>query len=315
MPRLPIVLDCDPGLDDVVAILTAVRYADLVGITTVCGNSSIDNTTRNALHVAELLDLDVPVHRGAATPLVAPLHDARQIHGEGGLGASAPVVSRTIDGHDAAGWLCEITSLRNDIHLVAVGPLTNVAMAIRRDPAFVDRLAGLTIMGGGITRGNVTAAAEFNIWADPEAASVVFGSGIVVHVVPLDLTLQVLMEEPHVAQLRSAATATSSFVAELLEFYSARQRAQGKESAGAVHDPCAVLSVTHPELFEFHDHRVDIELTGTHTRGMTVADRRDRSTSHFRNARIALNARADDVLSLIVEAAIDPRVPAKKADR
>ena len=306
MTRTPIVLDCDPGLDDVVAILTAARYADLVGITTVCGNSSLANTTRNALHVVELVGLDLPVHSGAASPLVAPLHDARHIHGESGLGGHVPTVSRTVDGDDAAGWLCDLTRRRSDIHLVAVGPLTNVALAIRRDPGFAGRLAGLTIMGGGVNKGNVTAVAEFNIWADPEAAAVVFDSEITVRMAPLDLTLQVLMTEPHVAKLRDAATRTSSFVAELLEFYSARQRAQGKESAGAVHDPCAVLSVTHPELFDLHEHRVDIELTGTHTRGMTVADRRERLPDRPLNAQIALGARADEVLALIVDAAIDP---------
>jgi inosine-uridine nucleoside N-ribohydrolase len=304
------VLDCDPGLDDVVAILVAAKYADLVGITTVCGNSSIENTTRNALYVTELAGLDVPVHRGAAAPLVAPLHDARQIHGESGLGANVPAVGRSVDGDDAAGWLCELTRRRDDIHLVAVGPLTNVALAIRRDPGFAGRLAGLTIMGGGVARGNVTAVAEFNIWADPEAAAVVFGSDVTVRMAPLDLTLQVLMTDAHVRKLRDAATSTATVVAELLDFYSGRQRAQGKESAGAVHDPCAVLSVTHPELFDLVEHRVDIELTGTHTRGMTVADRRERTPEHPRNASIALHARADDVLALIVDAAIDPAPPA-----
>ena len=200
MTRTPIVLDCDPGLDDVVAILTAARYADLVGITTVCGNSSLANTTRNALHVVELVGLDLPVHSGAASPLVAPLHDARHIHGESGLGGHVPTVSRTVDGDDAAGWLCDLTRRRSDIHLVAVGPLTNVALAIRRDPGFAGRLAGLTIMGGGVNKGNVTAVAEFNIWADPEAAAVVFDSEITVRMAPLDLTLQVLMTEPHVAE-------------------------------------------------------------------------------------------------------------------
>jgi inosine-uridine nucleoside N-ribohydrolase len=304
--RTPIVLDCDPGLDDVVAIMTAAKYADLIGITTVCGNSSLANTTRNALHVVDLLGIDVPVHSGAASPLVAPLHDARQIHGESGLGAEVPTVTRTADGDDAAGWLCDLTRQRSDVHLVAVGPLTNVALAMRRDPGFAGRLAGLTIMGGGVTKGNVTAVAEFNIWADPEAAAVVFDSEITVRVAPLDLTLQVLMTDAHVSQLRDAATATSIFVAELLEFYASRQRAQGKERAGAVHDPCAVLSVTHPGLFDLHEYRVDVELTGTHTRGMTVADRRDRLPDRPPNAQIALGARADEVLRLIVDAAIDP---------
>lgn len=306
MARPAIVLDCDPGLDDAVAILVAAKHTELLGITTVCGNSSVDNTTRNALHVLELAGIDVPVHRGAATPLVAPLQDARHIHGPGGLGPVEPTVQRDAAGDDAAGWLIDVTNERSDVHLVAVGPLTNVALAMRRDPGFAGRLAGLTIMGGGATKGNVTAAAEFNIWADPEAAAIVFGSGIHVRVVPLDLTLQVLMTDAHVAALRDAATPTSSFVAGLLEFYRQRQREQGKESTGAVHDPCAVLAVTHPELFDLHDVRIDIELAGTFTRGMTVVDRRARDPERPRNAAVALSADADRVLSLIVDAAITP---------
>lgn len=306
MARPAIVLDCDPGLDDAVAILVAAKHAELLGITTVCGNSSVDNTTRNALHVLEVAGIDVPVHRGASTPLVAPFHDARRIHGVGGLGPLAPTVQREVAGDDAAGWLIDVAKARPDVHLVAVGPLTNVALAMRRDPGFAERLAGLTIMGGGATKGNVTAAAEFNIWADPEAAAIVFASGVTVRVVPLDLTQQVLMTAAHVEALRDAATPTSSFVAGLLEYYQQRQREQGKESTGAVHDPCAVLSVTHPELFEMHDLRVDIELTGTFTRGMTVVDRRARDPERPRNASVALSADADRVLSLIVDASITP---------
>jgi inosine-uridine nucleoside N-ribohydrolase len=312
--RTPIVLDCDPGLDDVVAILTACKYADVVGITTVCGNSSLANTTRNALYVAELIGLDAPVHSGAAAPLVAPLVDGRQIHGTTGLGGNVPVVTREVDGDDAAAWLCDITRRRDDIHLVAVGPLTNVALAIRRDPGFAGRLAGLTIMGGAVARGNVTAVAEFNISADPEAAAVVFDSEVTVRMTPLDLTLQVLVNERHLGMLRQAATPTSILVAELLDFYSARQRAQGKESTGAVHDPVAVLTVTHPDLFELHEFRVDVELTGTHTRGMTVADRRERLPDRPNNAQIALGARADEVLALIIDAAIDPMPSVDRAD-
>ncbi|HEX7094686.1 MAG TPA: nucleoside hydrolase [Acidimicrobiales bacterium] len=304
MARPAIVLDCDPGLDDAVAILVAAKHTELLGITTVCGNSSVDNTTRNALHVLELANVDVPVHRGATTPLVAPFVGSRHIHGASGLGPVESMPARGADGDDAPGWLVELTRRRDDVHLVAVGPLTNVALAIRRDPGFVTRLAGLTIMGGAAATGNVTAVAEFNIWADPEAAAIVFGSGITVRMVPLDLTLQVRMTEHHVATLRDAATPTSSFVATLLEHYRRQQQTQGKESTGAVHDPCAVLSLTHPELFELHDHRVDVELAGSLTRGMTVVDRRARETDEPRNASVAWSADANRVLSLIVDAAI-----------
>jgi inosine-uridine nucleoside N-ribohydrolase len=306
MARPAIVLDCDPGLDDAVAIMAAARYADLIGVTTVCGNSSLDNTTRNALAVLELAAVDADVHRGAAAPLVAPFHSAAHIHGESGLGSTVPSTTRSAASNDASGYLVDVTRDRSDVELVAVGPLTNVALAIRRDPDFVHRLAGLTIMGGGAGMGNVTAAAEFNIWADPEAASMVFESGVTVRMVPLNLTTKVLMTGDRIAALRNAATPTASFIADLLDYYSDRQRASGSERGGAVHDPCAVLSVTHPELFDFVERRVDVELTGTYTRGMTVVDERQASPERLRNASVAYDARAPEVLSLIVDAAITP---------
>jgi inosine-uridine nucleoside N-ribohydrolase len=306
MTRPAIVLDCDPGLDDAVALLVAARYADLVGVTTVCGNSSVDNTTRNALAVLEMAGLDVEVHRGAASPLVGERHDASHIHGETGLGPKQVSTTRQASSDDASGYLVDLTRRRDDIHLVAVGPLTNVALAVRRDPGFASRLASLTIMGGGAGMGNVTAAAEFNIWADPEAAAVVFDAGVTVRTVPLDLTTTVLITGEHIAQLREADSTTSAFVADLLDYYSVRQRASGSERGGAVHDPCAVLSVTHPGLFELHERRVDVELTGTHTRGMTVVDERNVPPVRPRNASIAYRAQAAEVLALIVDAAVDP---------
>ena len=135
---------------------------------------------------------------------------------------------------------------------------------------------------------------------------VVFDSGATVRVVPLNLTTKVLFTSDHVAQLRATPTRTSTFIADLLDFYSARQRAAGSESGGAVHDPCAVLSVTHPQLFDLRARRVDVELTGTHTRGMTVVDERNVEPPGGRNALVGYDASAAEVLSLIVDAAIDP---------
>jgi inosine-uridine nucleoside N-ribohydrolase len=306
MTRPAIVLDCDPGHDDAVAIVAASKYADLIALTTVCGNSSLDNTTRNALTILEVAGIDVDVHRGAAAPLVAEFHDARHIHGESGFGGVTPTTTRRPASEDASGYLLDVTRQRDDIELVAVGPLTNVALAIRRDPGFVRRLAGLTIMGGGAGMGNVTASAEFNIWCDPEAAAVVFESGANVRMVPLNLTTKVLIDAGHIAQMRAAATPTGTFLADLLDFYTARQREHGSDRGGAVHDACAVLSVTHPHLFDLVARRVDIELTGTHSRGMTVVDERASEPERPRNSHVAYAARADDVLSLIVDAAIDP---------
>lgn len=157
-PRM--LLDCDPGLDDAVAILTAAHHGDLVGITTVSGNVGLDHTTRNALAVAEIAGLDVPVHRGAARPLVAPAQDAARIHGPTGLGdAVLPEPARSAGPGSAADFISETARAVDGLHLVAVGPLTNVALALRNDPDLAGRLGGITVMGGSAAGGNVTAAA------------------------------------------------------------------------------------------------------------------------------------------------------------
>jgi inosine-uridine nucleoside N-ribohydrolase len=307
MSRPAIVLDCDPGLDDAIAILCAARYADLVAITTVAGNVSLDKTTRNALVVCHLAGIDVPVHAGAAEALVPHQHGAADVHGESGLGGEVDIeTGREPASTDAPGALCALARARDDLHLVAVGPLTNVALAIRRDPSFAARLRSLTIMGGAATGGNVTAAAEFNIFIDPEAAAIVFDSGVPVRTVPLDCTHQVVARAHHAARLREAATPTATFVADLLDHYGRLGAAIDLAGLGALHDPCAVLSVVHPELFGFVPRKVDIELDGQRTRGMTVLDTRPRVRPHEQNAHMALSVDAGRVLRLILEAAIDP---------
>jgi inosine-uridine nucleoside N-ribohydrolase len=269
-----VLLDCDPGHDDVMAILTAARYADLVAITTVAGNAPLEFTTRNALVTCELAGIDVPVHSGAAGPLSGPTHDAVHVHGNEGLaGVEIPSVSRTLAGTDAAAFIVETAAQTPDLWIVAVGPLTNVALALRADRGLARRVAGISIMGGG-TFGNATAAAEFNIWADPEAADVVFGSGARIRLCGLDLTHQVCADGECIAWIEQLGTPLGAFVAGLLHHYAQRIIELLGEDLAALHDPCSVLAVTHPELFGFGNHRVHIELDGTHTRGMTVIDRR-----------------------------------------
>jgi inosine-uridine nucleoside N-ribohydrolase len=310
MSRPAIVLDCDPGLDDAIAILCATRYADLVAITTVAGNVSLDKTTRNALVVCRLAGIEVPVHAGAAEALVPHLHTAADVHGESGLGGTVDIEpDREPASTDAPGALCALARERDDLHLVALGPLTNVALAIRRDPSFVSRLRSLTIMGGSTTGGNITAAAEFNIFVDPEAAAIVFDSGVPVRTVPLDCTHQVVAQAQHAAALRDAATPTAGFVADLLDHYGRLGAAIDLAGQGALHDPCAVLSVVHPELFGFVPQRLDIELDGRLTRGMTVVDARPSVQPHEHNAHLAHSVDARRVLQLILGAAIDPHGP------
>jgi inosine-uridine nucleoside N-ribohydrolase len=269
-------IDCDPGLDDAIALLTAARIADLVGITTVNGNVGIDHTTHNALAVAEVAGLAVPVHRGAARPLVNDPMDAAHVHGPTGLGSvSVPTVTRSIDSDDAVTFILDMARSVDGLHLVPIGPLTNIALALQADPSLPSLLSGITIMGGAAAGGNVTAVAEFNIWADPEAAAVVFRDGGPITMVGLDVTHQVLLGVDERDAMRAADTASARLAADLLE-YAVERAGDIRGWAGApIHDACAVIAVTHPELFAGSHHAVEVELHGTHTRGMTVVDRRE----------------------------------------
>ncbi|HKI58802.1 MAG TPA: nucleoside hydrolase [Trueperaceae bacterium] len=274
-----VLLDCDPGHDDALAILLAGTTTELVGITAVSGNAPLQRTLHNALIVTQIAGLDVPVHAGAERPLVGEPRHAAFIHGESGLdGPTLPPLRREAAGsgtHSAVHFLLEAAEARDDLWLVATGPLTNVALALGQEPALATRLRGISVMGGSYGPGNVTAAAEFNIYADPEAAAVVFGSGAHIVMAGLDLTHRLVVGAGRREAVAALGNAPAAFSAELLEAYGAAYaRTFGREVGAPLHDPCAVLAVTRPELFEGEERHVAVELRGEHTRGMTVVDRR-----------------------------------------
>jgi inosine-uridine nucleoside N-ribohydrolase len=300
---VPMILDCDPGHDDAVAIVGAARHADLLGITTVAGNATLDRTTANALAVRDLLDADVPVHSGAARPLVAELHTAPAVHGASGLdGAILPTPRRPLDGSDAVGFIVDTCRAVDGVWIVGVGPLTNVALALRVAPDLAQRVAGISIMGGG-TFGNRSPVAEFNIWADPEAAAAVFGYGGPLVMAGLDLTYQLLATPARIDEVRRQPGALAATLADLMAFFTATYVERHDGIAGAaVHDPCAVLALTHPELFERRPRHVAIETTGTLTRGMTVIDRRTLRERPAPNCDVLTSIEADAAFAVIVDA-------------
>ena len=306
---MKLILDCDPGLDDAVAILVAARYADLIGITTVAGNVGINRTTRNALVVAQLAGLDLPVHRGAAKALAGPAVDGSRIHGETGLGnAVLPDLDRSEASDDAVGYICDTARSIDDLHLLAVGPLTNVALAIDRDPDLRRHLAGLTIMGGSAGPGNITSVAEFNIWADPEAAATVFEKAAPVTMVGLDVTNKVVVGAEETARMRAAGTPAATLAADVTDFLRDRFRQYVGQSVVPLHDATAVIAATHPHLFERSRHPIAVEVTGEITRGMTVADLRPPALieaigpSGVPASDVVWDTDADAVRELIVEA-------------
>ena len=271
-----LILDCDPGHDDAVALAVAAHRGRLLAVTTLAGNVSLEHTTRNALAIVQMLGIDVEVHSGATGPSAGrPVDHAAHVHGEHGLaGATLPEVRRTVASTDAVGYLVDVTRQHPGAWIVATGPLTNVAAALRSDPKIAERIAGISIMGGG-TFGNVTAAAEFNIHFDPEAADVVLRCGAPLRLCGLDLTQALLVDDAMVARSRAFGNGFGRFTADFLGGYLANIRGlHGDARDAALHDPCAVLAVTDPQLLAVAKRRVAVETVGEHTRGMTVVDRR-----------------------------------------
>lgn len=302
-----VIVDCDPGHDDAVAILLAHKLLELQAITTVAGNTGLANTTRNALSLVELMGVDIPVHSGAYQAIAGATQHAQHVHGATGFGGTElPEPSTDVASEDAVTFLVEQSRELDDLWIVAIGPLTNIAMAIEEYPAIVNRLGGLAIMGGSTGSGNSTSTAEFNVWADPEAAKTVFSSGLNPIVCGLNLTQQFLTDDEFVDTLRESGKAVPGLIADLYAYMHERMVDLIGERRAALHDPCAVLTLSHPELFEFADMYVDVETKGEITRGMTVFDQRRSLHKPEPNCRVAtkINAAAarDVVLRTLVEA-------------
>jgi len=300
---LRMLLDCDPGHDDVVAITAAARYADLVGITTVAGNAPLDRTTYNACVMRDLLGLSAPVHAGAARPLLSEPFHAAYVHGESGLdGAELPAPSRGADGDDAVGFIVDTCRAEEGLWLVPTGPLTNIAMAMRIAPDLAGRIAGVSLMGGG-SFGNRTAMAEFNIWADPEAAAIVYASGAPLVMAGLDVTHQFLVTDERIAQVDAIGGQLATVLAGLFRFFAGSYSRRHEHMVGAaLHDPLAVLAVTHRELFTVSERHVAVETRGELTRGMTVIDRRDLKERPAPNCTVLETVDSDAAWQLILQA-------------
>lgn len=297
----PVVIDCDPGHDDAIAILLALASpeVELRGITTVGGNQTLDKTTRNALKVLELTGrTEIPVAAGAAAPLRRELRTAAHVHGESGLdGPDLPEPTTTPIAAEAADFLAEL--IEPGVVLVPTGPLTNVALLLERHPDVRDRLDRIVWMGGAIAEGNTTPAAEFNALVDPEAAAAVFGSGIPVTMVGLDVTHLALFTREHADRVRSAGTA-GRFVGELADFFLRFHLERYGFEGSPIHDAMAVAHVIDPTLLTTLHCNVSIETESQFCDGRTVVDRWG-VTGRPANAHVGIDVDATRFLDLLCD--------------
>jgi inosine-uridine nucleoside N-ribohydrolase len=308
-PKTKILIDCDPGHDDAVAILYATRHLDLVGVTTTHGNSTIENVTRNALAVLKLGGIDVPVARGCTAPITIANSIAPSMHGSTGLdGMELPAPDRTpIDTHAVDFMIDQARTNKHELVLAVIGPATNVAMAIGKEPAFASWLREITVMGGTAGIGNVTPVAEFNVWSDPEAASVLFGCGAPIRMVGYDVTSRTGTSADDIARLHGGGRVARS-IAPALDFYLARQGEVAGLTIAPMHDVCAIVPYVDDSLIEYRDCRIAVELSGSLTRGMTVCDLRTLTETGRRlraarppNARLAVAADARRLIDAVLE--------------
>jgi len=296
-----VILDCDPGIDDAFAIAFGCGHPglDLAGVTTVAGNVGLDRTTANALAVLEFLGCPgVPVAAGSPAPLLRPFNDARHVHGESGLGgATLPAArARPVAAHAVDFLIGEISAAPGAVTLVATGPLTNIALAVRRYPPLVGQVADFVIMGGSAGRGNTTPAAEFNIWCDPEAAAIVFGAGWRVTMVGLDVTHQALTSTAVEDRMRALGRLGGELLLPGLAGYRDATLTAGQP----VHDVCALALVAAPWLFGCEPARVEVETLGRWTSGMTVTDFSARVAGH--NALVATSVDVAGFWDLVLDA-------------
>ena len=288
-----IILDCDPGIDDALAIAFAHGHPgiNLVGVTTVAGNVGLAKTTANALAVCEFIGAaGTPVTAGCAGPLLRPALDARQVHGDSGLGgARLPPPAASPAGGHAVDYLIDTAGAApGEITLVATGPLTNIALAVRREPRLADWVREFVIMGGSASRGNVTPAAEYNIWADPEAAAAVFRAGWTVTMLGLDVTLRTGATTEVLQRMSELGRLGTELLRPALE-----HRSVSEPGDPPVHDVCAVAWVAQPELFGLVPARVQVELAGQLTAGMTVTDFDIPGQVDSGNAQVAMSIDVD----------------------
>ena len=275
MEKVKMILDCDTGHDDAIALMVAAKHPDieLLGVTVVAGNQTLDKTLPNTLHVCQHLGLDVKVYGGMSLPMVRDQVTAGDIHGKSGLdGPVFDELTRQAEKEHAVSYIIRtLMESDGDIVLVPVGPLTNIAMALRMEPRIAGKIRMISLMGGAAGLGNATPAAEFNIYADPEAAHVVFTSGVPIVMMGLDLTNQTIATMEIIERMEGIGNRAGKLFGDIMRFTFQSQRINGL-NGGPVHDVTAVMYLVHPEFFTMRETYVEVDLSRGLCYGRTVVD-------------------------------------------
>lgn len=298
---MKVIIDTDPGTDDAIAIWLALASPEIevIALTTVCGNIGIDNATRNARAIVAFCGRDVPVFAGAARPLLRVPKPAPAIHGDDGL--MGVDLTKPCGGERSEHAVDHLRAVLRqaspgEVTVIAIGPLTNIALALRTEPAIARGLARIVLMGGAIGLGNVTPAAEFNIHADPHAAAIVFAAGVPVTMVPLDLTHQTIATPARRAALRALGNPVARKAAEIMDTYPPLAKFDGQ--GPPMHDPCAVVAVIAPHLMHGRDCHVAIDTGDGPSTGRTIVDWWGKGPT---SARVLDRVDADGFFALMIE--------------
>ena len=297
MPLRPLIIDCDPGADDAIALFLtfASHHFDVLAVTTVAGNVPLSLTQRNARIICELAKrADVPVYAGCPRPLLRSLVTAEEVHGQTGLdGVDLPEPTMPLQAEHAVNFLIQqLMQAEEPVTLATLGPLTNLAVALIQQPVIREKIQEVVVMGGSMTQGNVTPSAEFNIYADPHAAHVVFNAELPLTMIGLDVTHQAIATPERMQTIREIGNSVSQIAIGLLDHYGKFDMARYGTPGPFLHDPCVIAYLLRPDLFDGRKAAVEVEITSNLTIGRTVVNQWNSSEGHA-NAFVVTEIDAD----------------------
>lgn len=304
MKKRNIIIDCDPGIDDVVALCLAIANSDklnILGITTVAGNQTIEKVTDNTLGLLSFLNSDIKVAKGAKCPLIREKRPAISVHGENGVGDYQFPKTKKLYSNNAVTFLRDVILNQEDkVTICPVGPLTNIALLIKTFPEVVDKIELLSIMGGATVGGNTTPTAEFNVWADPEAARIVFDSKIPIVMSGLNVTHSTGLYREDVNELLKSTGEVSRMCGEILNFYFRGDHVKAGTFT-PIHDACSIMYLLHPELYSFKHMDVTVDCSEGLNRGNTVADIREWINYDESHPKVLLDVDLEKFRELLLE--------------